>query len=80
VQVTVAVAEDPRVTLLGETEQPMPAGFWRTFVTRLTVPPNPFRLVKETVAVLAVPTPVLIEVGLTVAEKSKKVTLTCRVG
>ncbi len=69
-QVTVAVAEDPRVTLLGETEQPMPAGFGETFVARLTVPENPFRLLKETVAVVVEPTVVVITVGLIVSEKS----------
>jgi hypothetical protein len=45
-------------------------------VARLTVPANPFRLVKETVAVVVVPTSVLIAVGLTVAEKSKNEMLT----
>jgi hypothetical protein len=66
--VTVAVAEDPRVTLLGETEQPMPAGFGETFVTRFTVPVNPSRLDKETVAVVVEPTAAVIAVGLTVSE------------
>jgi hypothetical protein len=75
-QVTVAVAEVPRVTLLGETEQAMPAGFGMTFVARLIVPANPFSGARETVAVVVVPTIVEIALGLIVSEKSKNVTLT----
>ncbi len=74
--VTVAVPEDPRVTLPGETEQVMPPGLLKTFVARFIVPANPFRLVKVTVAVVVAPTAVRIAGGLTVAEKSKNVTLT----
>jgi len=80
VQVTVAVADDPRVTLPGETEHPMPAGFGDTFVATLIVPVKPSRGAKETVAVEMVPTIVVFEVGFTVSEKSKYVTVTWRVG
>jgi hypothetical protein len=48
----------------------MPAGFGMTFVARLTIPENPFRLLKETVAVVVEPTVVVIAAGLTVSEKS----------
>jgi hypothetical protein len=76
---SVAVVVAPRVTLAG-TEQLIPVGSGVTDVERVTVPENPFKLAKESDAVVVDPTSAVIEVGLTVAEKSKNDTVTWWVG
>jgi len=70
----VAVAEEPSVTLLGETEHVSPVGSWNTTVPRLTVPEKPFTLVTVTVELVWEPTSVVMDTGLTAMVKSKNVT------